>query len=113
MGISRDFRETVMARSRQDPEFRRALLTESIQCLMEGDDETGKALLRNYINAVIGFDELSTHTGKPAKSLMRMFGPNGNPQTHNLFEVIRAVQQHEGIHLEVTVSSSSGGSAYS
>ena len=107
MGLTRDFRETVMARARRDPEFRCALLVESIQCFMEGDVETGKAVLRNYINATIGFDELSSQTGKPAKSLMRMFGPNGNPQAHNLFEVISNIQQHEGIHLEVTVGAAS------
>ena len=102
MGLTRDFRETVLARARCDPEFRVALLTESIQCFLEGDVETGKAVLRNYINATIGFDELSSQTGKPSKSLMRMFGPNGNPQAHNLFEVISNIQQYEQIHLEVT-----------
>ena len=68
MGLTRDFRETVLARARCDPEFRVALLTESIQCFLEGDVETGKAVLRNYINATIGFDELSSQTGKPSKS---------------------------------------------
>ncbi len=58
--------------------------------------------MRNYINATIGFDELSLQTGKPSKSLMRMFGPNGNPQAHNLFEVISHIQQIEGIRLQVT-----------
>ncbi len=103
MALTRDFRETVLTRARRDPEFRVALLTESIQCFLEGDVEIGKAVLRNYINATMGFDELSAQTGKPSKSLMRMFGPNGNPQAHNLFEVISNIQQHEGIRLEVAV----------
>lgn len=105
MGLTRDFRETVLSRARRDPEFRVSLLTESIQCFLEGDVEIGKAVLRNYINATMGFDELSTQTGKPPKSLMRMFGPNGNPQAHNLFDVISNIQQHEGIRLEVVASS--------
>lgn len=103
MGLTRDFRETVLARARRDPEFRAALLAESVQCFLEGDVETGKAVLRNYINATMGFDELSAQTGKPSKSLMRMFGPNGNPQAHNLFEVISKIQQCEGIRLEVAI----------
>ena len=107
MGLTRDFRETVMARARRDPEFRCALLVESIQCFLEGDVEIGKAVLKNYINATMGFDELSTQTGKPSKSLMRMFGPNGNPQAHNLFEVISNIQHYEGIRLEVTAGSAS------
>lgn len=105
MGLTRDFRETVLARARRDPEFRASLLAESVQCFLEGDVETGKAVLRNYINATIGFDELSAQTGKPSKSLMRMFGPNGNPQANNLFEVISNIQQCEGIRLEVVVDS--------
>ena len=43
------------------------------------DVDTGKAVLRDYINATIGFEELSLVFGKSSKSLMRMFGPKGNP----------------------------------
>ena len=35
-------------------------------------------------------------TDKSPKSLMRMFGPNGNPPARNLFEIIRCLQAHEG-----------------
>ncbi len=30
-----------------------------------------------------------------------MFGPNGNPQARNLFEIISRLQKHEGLHLKV------------
>ena len=30
-----------------------------------------------------------------------MFGPAGNPQVRNLFEIISHIQKHEGIRLEV------------
>ena len=63
--------------------------------LKEGDPDTGKAILRDYINATIGFEELSRVTKRPAKSLMRMFGPAGNPQARNLFEVIGHLQRAE------------------
>ena len=42
-----------------------------------------------------------TRDFKPPKSLMRMFGPSGNPHARNLFEVISRIQQHEGVQLEV------------
>ncbi len=32
---------------------------------------------------------------------MRMFGPRGNPQARNLFEIIGYLQKHEGLHFEV------------
>ena len=103
MPLTRDFKETVQARVRSDPEFRRALLKESVDCLLEDDMDIGKALLRDYINATIGFEALGQLTGKSPKSLMRMFGPGGNPQARNLFEVINHLQQREGIRLEIQV----------
>ena len=102
MPLTRDFRETVMARARRDPEFREGLLNEGIGALLNGEVDVGKALLRDYINATVGFDELGRLTGKSSKSLMRMFGPSGNPQARNLFEVINQIQRHEGVRLHVT-----------
>ncbi|MCY4111138.1 MAG: transcriptional regulator [Chloroflexi bacterium] len=102
MPLTRDFRETVMARARRDPEFREGLLNEGIGALLNGEVDVGKALLRDYINATVGFDELGRLTGKSSKSLMRMFGPTGNPQARNLFEVINQIQRHEGVRLHVT-----------
>ena len=101
MPLTRDFKETVQARARRDPVFREGILKEGIECLLAGDLDTGKILLRDYINATVGFEELSALTNKPSKSLMRMFGPNGNPHARNLFEVIRCIQLHQGVQLEV------------
>ncbi|MET0044976.1 MAG: transcriptional regulator [Candidatus Thiodiazotropha sp. 6PLUC3] len=81
--------------------FRKALLQEGVECLLAGDVDTGKAVLRDYINATIGFEELSQVFDKSSKSLMRMFSPKGNPQASNLFAVIQYLQVQEGIHLEV------------
>ena len=67
MPLTRDFKETVQARVRSDPEFRRALLKESVESLLEGDVDTGRAVLRDYINATVGFETLGRLTGKPAK----------------------------------------------
>ena len=104
MVLTRDFKETVQARARSDPGFREALLEEAVEAMLSGDVDVGKAVLRDYINATIGFDELSGRTRKPAKSLMRMFGPTGNPQARNLFEVIGHIQRHEGVQLRVRIA---------
>jgi len=101
MALTKDFKETIQARAQRDSAFRKALLQEGIECLLAGDVDTGKAVLRDYINATIGFEELSEVFGKSSKSLMRMFGPKGNPQAGNLFAVIGYLQEKEGIHLEV------------
>ena len=101
MPLTREFKETVQARIKADRKYRRELLREGVECLLAGDLDTGRAILRDYINATIGFEELSRRTKRPAKSLMRMLGPSGNPQARNLFEVIVHLQRAEGLALRV------------
>jgi DNA-binding phage protein len=101
MPLTRSFNETVRARAMRDPIFRAALFSEAVQALLAGDLDTAKAALRAYINATIGFEKLAAATGTPVKSLMRMFGPNGNPTGANLSDVIRVLQKKTGVHLEV------------
>ena len=101
MALTRDFKETIQARVERDPAFREARLKEGVECLLSGDIETAKVVLRDYINATIGFEALGDLTDKSPKSLMRMFGPKGNPQARNLFEIIGYLQEREGVHFEV------------
>lgn len=101
MALTRSFKDTVQARVARDPAFKEALLTEGVNALLEGDLDTGKAVLRSYINATVGFETLSVTTGTPTKSLMRMFGPRGNPNASNLFAVLHSLQRSSGVTLEV------------
>jgi len=101
VALTVDFKETVKERVERDPSFREELLKEGIECLLTGEVDTGKAILRDYINATIGFDVLGSLTDKSPKSLMRMLGPKGNPQARNLFEIIAQLQKREGIHFEI------------
>ena len=101
MALTIDFKDTIKNRIARDPAFREELLKEGIECLLIGDVDTGKAILRDYINATIGFDALGTVTAKSPKSLMRMFGPRGNPQARNIFEIIAHLQKKEGIQFKV------------
>lgn len=104
MALTRSFRETVAARIVRDAGFRESLLEEAVGLFLSGDVQTGKAILRDFVNATIGFEELAAQTGTPAKSLMRMLGPNGNPTAANLFAVLRTVQQAEGLQLTVATT---------
>ncbi len=101
MALTRDFKETIRARAKRDPGFRKALLREGIENFLSGDVETGKIILRDFINATVGFTKLSGVTRRSAKSLMRMLGPRGNPQARNLFEIVAYLQQVEGVRFEV------------
>jgi DNA-binding phage protein len=101
MALTKDFRETIRERAQQEPAFRKALLREAIELMLSGDEKTGRAILRNYINATVGFPQLEQATAIPATSLMRMFGPNGNPSAKNLFRVLAHLQSQEGVSFEI------------
>eukprot|EP01037_Dinobryon_pediforme_P022959 gene22958-biopygen13849 len=101
MTLTQDFKLTVQARAGRDPAFRQSLFQHAVQALFQGDMPEGCGALRTYINATIGFEALAEATRTPPKSLMRMFGPKGNPTAANLFAVINALQGRTGVHLEV------------
>lgn len=101
MPLTRDFKETIQARARRDPGFREALLREGIECLLSGDVETGKIILRDFINATVGFAKLSQATRRSPKSLMRMLSAKGNPRARNLFEIVAYLQRAEGVRFKV------------
>ena len=96
------FHDLVQKRLEADPAFGPALLREAVETLLAGDVEAGKAILRDYIKATIGFEQLGEATGTQPKSLIRMFGPRGNPQARNLFSVLGVLQLRAGLRLEVT-----------
>ncbi|HUI79010.1 MAG TPA: hypothetical protein VLY24_13885 [Bryobacteraceae bacterium] len=101
MALTRDFKETIRARVARDPKYRKELLREGVECMLAGDVATAKTILRDYINATVGFIEVAQATHIPSKSLMRMFGPSGNPRAENLFEVVSFLQRHEGVRFHV------------
>jgi len=107
MALTRDFKETIKARVQRDPAFRRELLREGVEAMLNGDVETGKTVLRDYINATVGFGELAHVTHRSPKSLMRMLGPQGNPQAQNLFQIVSYLLHQEGIQFELRAAGAS------
>ena len=101
MALTSDFKDTVQARVRRDPAFRKGLLSDAIESLLSGDLAFGKAILRDYINATIGFPKLAACTKLHVKTIHQMFGPRGNPTARNLFEIVAYLQNTEGVRFEV------------
>jgi hypothetical protein len=101
MPLTHDFKETIRARARREPKFRQALLREAVESYLTGDLETGKSVLRDYVNATIGFQALEKQTDIPIKSLMRMLGPKGSPSAANLSSILTVLQKTEGVHFEL------------
>ncbi len=102
MPLTRDFKETVLEDMRRNPDFREAMLREAADALFTNELYLTKDVLRDYVNATMGFDGLSKELNIPAKSLMRMLGPGGNPQANNLLSIIAALQKHAGVEFHVT-----------
>jgi len=65
--------------------------------------ETGKAVLRDCVNATLGFQGPEEQTENPAKSLMRMLGPNGSPSAVNFSSILTALKKSEGVRLEISL----------
>lgn len=101
MPLTRDFKQTIQARVSRDAAFRASLFAEGVETLLAGDIDAAKSILRDYINATVGFEKLAETTGTPPKSLMRMFGPRGNPSARNLSAVLKHLQHNSGLDLRV------------
>ena len=91
MALTRSFTETVVQRVQSDTAFARALLDEAATLFLNGEPETARLILRDLVNATMGFERLAALTAKPRKSLHRMLSPTGNPSMDNLAAIFRAI----------------------
>ena len=101
MALTRDFKLTVIERVERDSAFAQALLDEAATLFLNGEAETARLILRDLVNATLGFEQLAQVTDKPSKSLHRMLSPKGNPSMDNLAAIFGAVRQRLGVGLEV------------
>ena len=92
MALTRNFKQTVIERVERDPQFAKALLDEAANLFLSGEPETARLILRDLVNATIGFEQLAEITEKPSKSLHRMLSPRGNPSMDNLAAIFGAVR---------------------
>ena len=91
MALTREYRETVVARIKRDRTFARALYREALEALLEGETAEGLSMLRDLVHAKITFKELARQTGLGEKSLHRMLNRNGNPTTRNLGVIVKNI----------------------
>lgn len=100
MALTREFKRTVVERVQRDPEFARALLDEAATLFLNGETDTARLVLRDLVNATVGFEALAAETAKPAKSLHRMLSKNGNPTMDNLAAILSIVRKKLGVALQ-------------
>ncbi len=101
MALTRDFRQTVAARVERDPAFARAMLDEAATLFLNGEPETARMMLRDLVNATVGFERLARLTEKPAKSLHRMLSLHGNPSMDNLATIFGVLRRALKVEMEV------------
>lgn len=99
MALTRDFKKTVVARVRRDPAFAQALLDEALTLFLNGDPDTAKLILRDLVNATVGFEKLAEDIHKPSKSLHRMLSKSGNPTMENLSAILVAIKS--ALHVDI------------
>lgn len=100
MALTRDFKQTMVERVERDPAFAKALLDEAATLFLNGEPETARLILRDLVNATLGFEQLAVVTAKPSKSLHRMLSPKGNPSMDNLAAIFGAVRGRLNVGLE-------------
>ena len=99
MALTRSFKESVIQRVQADEAFAQALLDEAATLFLNGEPETARLILRDLVNATIGFEQLAALTAKPSKSLHRMLSPTGNPSMDNLAAIFQAVRERLNVDL--------------
>ncbi|WP_310452859.1 transcriptional regulator [Sulfuritalea sp.] len=103
MTLTRDFKQTVVERVERDPDFAKALLDEAATLFLSGEPDTARLILRELVNATVGFESLAELTHKPSKSLHRMLSPRGNPSMDNLAAIFSAIQNWLKVAFDVRV----------
>ncbi len=100
MALTRDFKDTVKECLLRDPAFARAMLDEAATLFLNGEPDTARLILRDLVNASIGFETLAAQTGTPSKSLHRMLSENGNPGMDNLAAIFGAIRKYLGDYMQ-------------
>jgi DNA-binding phage protein len=103
MTLTRDFKQTVIERVTRDPDFAKALLDEAATLFLSGEPDAARVILRDLVNATVGFEHLAELTHKPSKSLHRMLSPKGNPSMDNLAAIFGAVRDWLKVTFDVRV----------
>ena len=100
MALTRDFKATVLARVQADPAFAKALSDEAVTLFLNGEAETAKLILRDLVNATVGFEELALYIEKSPKSVHRMLSQSGNPTMSNLAAIFSALKHELKVEIQ-------------
>jgi DNA-binding phage protein len=104
MPLTREYKQTVVARIQRDRKFAKALYAEAVNALLDGETAEGLAMLRDLVHAEITFKELARQTGFGEKTLHRMLSRRGNPTAKSLAAIVQAIKEDLGFVPRVTIA---------
>lgn len=104
MALTREYKQTVVARLQREPKFARAFYTEALNALLEGETDEALSMLRDLVHAGLTFKGLSRQTGLGDKALHRMLSRRGNPTTRNLLVILKAIRDDLGLKPRVSLA---------
>ncbi|MCO5760987.1 MAG: transcriptional regulator, partial [Chromatiaceae bacterium] len=66
--------------------------------------ESAKLILRDLVNATVGFEALAEEIQKPAKRLHRMLSRSGNPTMSNISAVFAAIKRALKVEVHIRIA---------
>lgn len=100
VALTRNFTEAIKERAARDPAFARAMLDDAATTFLNGEPQIARLILRDLVNASVGFEQLAAETNRPSKSLHRMLSAQGNPSMDNVAAIFGAVRKRLGLTFE-------------
>lgn len=91
--LTKDVNEMSEEEIQSDSDLAIAILEEAISVFINGEPDVARLMLRNLVNATVGFETLATKTDKPSKSLHRMLSAKGNPTMDNLVAIVSVLRE--------------------
>ena len=101
MALTKEYNEIINERLQNDPEFATALFDEAISLFLNGESDVARVVMRDLLNATIGFETLAKEVNKPSKSLHRMLTAKGNPTMDSLSNIFKVLKRKLTVEIEV------------
>lgn len=99
MPTFRSFHNDIVGRARTDQDFRRSLLKEGVDALVNGEFDVGFRLVQDYLQAADYLPDLAKGHGIEESEIRDLFDPEKNPGGRELYDVMAGMLQHEGLRL--------------
>ncbi len=104
MAITRDYKTTITQCVESNPAFAKALLDEAMSLFLNGEPDVARLVLRDLVNATVGFETMAIKINKPSKSLHRMLSAKGNPTMDNLTKIVGVLKAQLNVTINVNTT---------